>query len=773
MKFLRLSLPLSLLWIFALSYIFFFYGDIILAPNSFMFDQFGDGLKNYFTYAYHIKYGSSTVNFEGMNYPYGEHFLYTDCHPVFAFFLKKIVILFPSIADYSIGILNSILLASFLLTFWVLYRLLRELQLKTIFATIFAIGIFLMIPQIERISGHFALSYGIAIPLSWLLLLKLQKNPTGLNTSLFFINNLFWLFIHAYLGMIVLSFLAMITFIELIVKSKGKSLLQRLKPLLSVLLPILIFYVFAKLSDQHIGRTDNPSGFFLYYAEFDNIIIPSYGPLWSFWKTLIPSVNLEGEGNAYVGLANVLLLSYLLLLGLSSWFYAKNKIALRTYFQNDKLNISLAAAFVILLLSMGIPFVQLPNLLEYFPIFKQFRAIGRFSWPFYFAFTVFAAYQWQRIILKLPAHKKWISITLNLLLFSIPIFESVERHQYIASKVKGKANLFNQNFLDDHFNDLIETIEADKYQAIFSLPFYHHGSEAFERPRNELAMHNTIALSYHLGIPNIGANLTRSSIPESKKIIQLISPNYYKKAIQEEMDTDQPFLLVHSNTELSQYEMELLKRAKPIKSMSNDVALYELSYSSLFEDQRSEVIKNFETKRNTLHKKGSFYLSDSSSYFFLEEFEGSISDTSIQGNGAYYGEKKGKNTLAKFPPKTFVKGKSYSIKLWMYNGEPDALNLRFKLNVLGYDSEKGQWRTIKTLYPELAETINGNWSLVEGEFKLEDTDQEIFIMTKGNKFSKASLRADNLLIMEKGLELYRIEENGDLFYNNHLIRSSN
>ena len=71
----------------------FFYGRILLSPNQYMFGTTGDAIKNYYTYAYYISHNDSYTNFEGMNYPYGESFLYTDCHPILAsaasFLLQK------------------------------------------------------------------------------------------------------------------------------------------------------------------------------------------------------------------------------------------------------------------------------------------------------------------------------------------------------------------------------------------------------------------------------------------------------------------------------------------------------------------------------------------------------------------------------------------------------------------------------------------------------------------------------------------------------------
>ena len=64
----------------SLAFLLTFYGNILSSPNSVLFTADGDGIKNYYTYAYHIKNDSSFNHFEGMNYPYGELVVYTDGH---------------------------------------------------------------------------------------------------------------------------------------------------------------------------------------------------------------------------------------------------------------------------------------------------------------------------------------------------------------------------------------------------------------------------------------------------------------------------------------------------------------------------------------------------------------------------------------------------------------------------------------------------------------------------------------------------------------------
>ena len=299
--------------LFSIVFITVFYGQVIIHPNNFLFSNVGDGLKNYFTYAYYIKHDSSSFNFSGMNYPYGENIFYTDCHPILSFLLKFLSNYSDIISNNSIGILNLILVSSIAITFIIIYLLLKEIEINEWIAVLFSIGITLLAPQIFRLEGHLALSYSFAIPLSWLITLKVIKsNIKSKWVILLFINNLFWLLIHAYLGVIICFFIFIIfLFLQL---KKIKSLKFSYTILISIITPITLFYSFIKVTDNHTGRTTNPSGFFGYYAEFDDVFVPHHKPLGPFLNKITGNIiNLQWEAWSYVGASTVFLVLFLLI----------------------------------------------------------------------------------------------------------------------------------------------------------------------------------------------------------------------------------------------------------------------------------------------------------------------------------------------------------------------------------------------------------------------------------------------------------------------------
>lgn len=768
------KIPFLTLIIFSLVFVFTFYGPIILNPDSYFFSNEGDAIKNYFTYAYHIKHDASYLNFSGMNYPYGEHFMYTDCHPVLANLFKFLSTKFDFFKEHSIAILNFLMILSIFLTFIVSYFLLLQFKISKWFSVLFTISIAVLAPQIFRMGGHFAMSYSVAIPLSWLLLLKTQDaDRKNLFYILLFLNTFFWLFIHAYLGLIILFFLLSLVLVNFL-RDHAKRLKIGLytKQFSILLIPIILFYLFTAATDTHVGRTTNPSGFFLYNAEFDDVFLPHHPPIRPVLDSLTGGViDQEWEAWSYVGFSTTLLFVTFLIWGIIQLIKRKKSTTLQRYFQNSMLNNALIAASIVLLFAMAIPFKQINGLIDLLPVVKQFRATGRFTWPFYFVALVFSASVFQELYIRLIGRKKRFFAVV--LIVSIGLLNSLEGLSYHIGtylQIIQSKNSFKKDALSPLFKKALNKINPTDYQAIIALPFYYQGSESYSRPRNQETMFASICFSYHSGIPLVNANLTRTSIQESKNIVQIVSPDFYTKEIEKDIKSEKPFLIIRTKDQITEYETELLQKCKLI-FRSDEFSLFSLSKADLFKNRAEQRIANYKLQLPKLHVHGDFYATSDSTFIYSNSFENQKSKHVFRGKGGFQTIKKGKNTFAEFAPNTFKFGKKYQVSLWMYNGIPDALNNWLRFIIEEFDETKNEWISTEIL-PEQSEVINGNWSLVEGTFEVKNSTSRIYITTKGKEDSKQPLYVDELLIREVGVDVYKWEDNS-LFYNNHAIRLPN
>ena len=764
-----------IIYLLALIIVFAFYHRVLLHPNQYMFSNSGDGMKNYYTYAYHIKNDASYVNFSGMNYPYGENYLYTDCHPVLANALMVLGNIFPSTKLYSIGIVNFLMIISIFFTLIILYHILRLFSVPIWFSFFSALGITALAPQLFRLTGHLALSYSVCIPLTLYLIIRYGRSDKKHKWTIFLmLNNLFWLFIHAYLGMMAIAFHFAYWLISSFYKKEKlyKCLQHYVYLLISIVIPVIFFVVYVSLTDIHLGRTDNPSGFLNDNAEPDDIFMPHHPPLRPVYDKIFPfEIKIKWESWSYVGISTTAVLITLLSMFIRKLVKKQENSFLKAA-ANHELTIAVLAGTIVLLYAFGIPFKQIPSLLDAFPVFKQFRSTGRFTWVFFFVITLFCSYTaWNWSVLLRNKNQKVASI---LLMIAVPLSffcEGSPYHKEYKPQLTQASNVFVPELMPSKWKEAIDGINSSDYQAIFPLPFYYAGSESFSRPRNNDIVKESMTLSYHMNLPIMGAYLTRTSIPESKKIVQVVSPGFYEKPIRQDIKSDKPFLVIVSREPLTDYENDILKRCKLVLQ-NNDFSLYSLQVNDLFYNPANDEYQHFLAIKNKLYQKQGFFVTDTSSFLYYNGYENTVNELTFREKGAYIGIKKGKNIFAEFAPNTFKKDKEYTVSLWMYNGYKDALNLWFRFIVEEYNPVANQW-TSTVGFPESSEVINGDWSLFEMKFRVNDPKDNIYITSKGKDDAKGPLCADELLIRETGTDVYRVEQESPniiLFKNNHQIK---
>ena len=665
-------LSLSAVFVVSLLFVSFFYGNILIHPNSYLFSSDGDAMKNYYTYAYFIKNNVSNTNFEGMNFPYGENYLYTDCQPVLASSLKAIAHIFPGISDYSIGIINFLMIISMIVTVLLLYFIFIELKIKRLLAALSALAIMVLSPQIFRMTGHLALSYSCFIPLTIYLLLKFENSNFKIKYGVFLlISNLFWLFIHAYLGVIAITLILTYTFVKFIGEKISKlniDLRNYVIVLSTIILPLITYIVFLKLTDVHTGRTTNPWGIFVYYADFSTIFLPNHQPLNPIVKYFIPKFTQHWEGWAYIGVISIISFVFYIV---KCWQKTRKnkKLMIDTYWlDNRQLRNLLFASIIVMLFSILFPFrLGLEGLLKYLEIIKQFRAIGRFAWVFYFVIAIVSVYFTNKLFYNyLGKGKKILAWTILILVPVVIFYEGIYYHPEVSSNITRTANLFDRNQLDGSLQDGLRLIDARKYQAVIPLPFYYIGSENYGKEGNNAIYRLAIILSYHLKLPIMASYLTRTSIWESKNLMQLFSDNFYKKAIEDDLTDNRPFLVVYDHSALSGNESYFLNKSRVVFE-SPDYTILEIAKKALFENTASEEVKAYEAKVQNLMSKKGFMVGDTSKYFYYNGFEDSKSDVSFRGKGALNSWMKDYTLPVKIMPGELKKDQVYTVRFWMYN----------------------------------------------------------------------------------------------------------
>ena len=421
---------------------FFFYvslGSRLWNLNDVQFDQSGDGLKNYYTFAYQYRY-QSDLKFDGFLYPYGDLTIYADSQIAVVGFLQSLRTFGIDLTDYLLFILNLLPLLSFFIGGVFIILILREYGLNQKYIGITALFCMALSPQVWRIQSHYALSYAFMIPLAWYLFIRLSKLTlirSRVLISVFAIGLFLILgFVHAYHLITIALFLSAFSLFY-----TRKDLKQACNGLIVAIIPILIFLAITSFLDSASDRPKNPYGIHDYKTIFRDLF-PFYGSFGELVDTILEPQNEYTEGYCYPSF-----LPFLLGLVYVGRQFFGNKIG-RSNIISD-LPITLTRAFyagvLVLLFSMGLHLkIADEFILEVLPKLKQFRGLGRFSWPFYYIGFVFFSFIYWKIVNS--AQNRYIRSFLIFLVVGVWVLEASSYHKAFRQNID---NYSSGNLLRD------------------------------------------------------------------------------------------------------------------------------------------------------------------------------------------------------------------------------------------------------------------------------------------------------------------------------------
>lgn len=543
----NLRIQILLLLITAALYVFYF-PEAFFHPNSILAGVTGDALKNYYTFAFHAVRDTDPLVFTGMQFPYGEHAVYTDCQPLLSGLLR----LLPFTHNYVIGILHYLLFFSYILTPVILFRILKKLEVADLAATLFAISISILAPQFQKISGgHHGLAYGFMIPFCLLLCLKITEQASIRNFWYLICYNFLIYFLHPYMGLTV-SLLSGLFLLIYLVAEKRKSLRQFFLSLAAVVLPLFGFKLFMVLSDKHGDRTSEPFGGQTILENADSLLAPDFGPFQIFLEKLFPSKIAHLESHAYLGFAIILLVIFTLVVCIRAG---------RRFRLEPKTLSLLLSALILLFIAFG----WHQNILQLFHIksqsLNQFRAASRFAWSFYYVLPIFLIVHLQKnwSLARFPLKK-----FLNYIAALVLVLNLIEAHAYFQ---KDRANFWkyrnvlNSDLLSSSEKDVIKMIKENKCQAIVPLPVFHIGSETYARPGADLSMMPAMLYSFHSGVSILGAAMSRTPINETVASLDLLN-SYHNKHTAETSLNGQPFVILRTKDKLQADEDRLVRNFK-------------------------------------------------------------------------------------------------------------------------------------------------------------------------------------------------------------------
>lgn len=543
------SFCVLLLFVISILYYAFYFNKIIIHPNNVLSTIGGDGFHSYYVYMHHIINDKGFIETQGLNYPFGEHLVYTDCIPLLTFILKAL----PFSHNYAIGILHTLIFLSYIVNPCIYYKLFRLFNVNQLAALIPSFAIPLLSPQTDRLGGHLALSIACLIPLqlyfSGSIIIKEQKKYYYFSVILSTLS----FFIHPYLGLGLTMFSFIITLVFSVLNGFSVVKKNAFHLFITGAIPLIIFKVFLFLTDHHLNRTAEPYGTEESTAKISSVFAPTFGPFIHVIKPFIKTIDVSWEGVSYVGFSVNLLICAV-------------AVILLVRLKKIKINKALTAMFIssvfLLLFSFGVQNIFLKALHINVGFLKQFRALGRFAWFFFYTFSFVLIIVMHNFLLlnkfKFGKHIFYaiVGLTLGLNLLEANVFlRNCLRNSF------NSPNVFHSHNLSTEEKALISKINEIHPQAIMPFPYYNIGSEVFSRRGLEESGYISMLTSFHCNLPLLANFNARTSVSEAADGITLL--NQYKRQDSVlKLFNNRPFIILKCNDNLRPDEERLITRSK-------------------------------------------------------------------------------------------------------------------------------------------------------------------------------------------------------------------
>ena len=704
----RKYLPHLLLFLGTFAIIFLSIPDLITSPNDFLLISEGDGLKSYYVFDYQLKHRASFNHFSGLNYPFGENYLFTDGFPALQYVIQPFTFLHP----YSVGIIHLTIVMGFLLTTYFIFKILQFYTKNNWVPILGALSLFALQPQFYRLFGHLSMSYSCFIPMAWYFLIRFMHDEKKLKwTLLLFISTTIWYFTHGYLGLMLTVFLgAALVFQPKIWKNK-QNLLSALS---FIVLPLLIFFILSKWSDSISDRTTEPFGFFEYQSHWKSVFLTPNGIIGNLMSNFFSFENLNWEGTSYIGITSVLILIVIAFLRIIKIF-KPNSIEL---YPKELLFFLVSSSFL-LLYSFGIPFNQIPSLLDILEPLKQFRAVGRFAWPFYYVTGILSFIVLHNLFSL--AQTKWKKIVAIGLLSLGGSLYFIEAFPVLTKERVFSKNLLKKENLSAEHQELITFIQANKtnYQCILPLPWFHVGSELYGKEPNEKTMTNVLIASSHSGLPIYSCMMGRTSFKQTHDFFRSLGSRFQQKSKSPKISNKDFLVWFDYQSLYAEDEQEWYNLSIPVFKNSFG-ELRKLSVNDIFNYTKKDEsgLVNAETLKQD--------------DFMFENYD----DSRLFGSVSNY------ITLAKFDTNQLKTNHLYEVSFdYFWKGEKNMDNV-FRMEYV--KDEQVTWfyeRTICSFTDQQSNKVR-----VRAVFKTQPDDCAYNFFLFGGEKKKTVYEIDNLLI---------------------------
>jgi hypothetical protein len=742
-------------------YTWYLFRTIFMDPGHLLLSGGGDGLKNYYTYLYHLLYGSGS-HFQGMGYPFGEHISYTDNQPALAYPLAALKNYLPISLSNCLSIMHLFMALSFSFCIIYIYKILRIQDVNPILAALFGLLVAAMAPNLFRIFGHFGLSYTCFIPIIFYHLLKYLNTRNFKYLLFIFLLTYFFAFLHFY--NLVASIMLVLVYGFICFIAEETSFKMRLKRHLPLIITVVLSFAAVKvtllITDHITDRPTNPWGIVSYLTTCPLVITSQYTTLGNAFSWLFDPKELvaSSEGYCYIGFISILFVIFVLFYMLFK--LVNRKSLFKPFDRKDK--IVLFTSLIILLFAMGVPFIwNMEFLLDYLGPLKQFRSLGRFSQIFYFLICILSAKKIAEYITDKFKNQKILEGAFMLfVVLSFWTYEIIAYSKIIQPQVDRGASAYK-----DYFNDYdtklsgnIRSPQSDDYQCIIGLPFFCIGSEKLGLHAAPNIAEELFLLSMVSHLPMMNTMMSRSSWSNTFALHKLVGGAFSNKdRVMNLMNDKKVMLAVLMNESISENQKYLVKHADEVGKFKN-LSLYALDWKKLYQHEREHV--------DSLNQIPIEILSKENASNMIDHFDELKADSVMFGKGAL--SCKGLDTVEIMNREiTFEKDSLYEFSLWTLVNQIDFRVPDLDIDYLNEKDEKIRTDNVRAAQ---ASDFNGNWYRLSSTFIFPNDCVKLRISLYN--YMKISCYAVDEMQFRKVNSFMSFEETSPKLrlYNNHIIK---
>ena len=623
---------------------------------------------------------------------------------------------------------------------------------------------------------HFGLAQPFIIPLILYLLLLFEKKPSFLIS--FFIGLTVFLtsLLHFYFFGINVFIISFYFFFRLFTQSKTaeqtailptswfKNVLSsppaqyaiRMIPhyFLMTCTTLLFYYFWMMSKDPVLDRSPEPYGFLVYLANWEGVFTWQGNPFWGWINDQIFILDDTGfEGQVYIGLVATLFFVGCIFAGIRSLW----KRSLFTFFtsQSSFFKASLGSGLVLLMLSMGLPFIIPPFefLMDYVGPLRQFRSMGRFAWAFYFVINIWAFHSVYFYLKNRSIKWQYGGFVLILGLLLWESFQFNQQFKFQLQKVPYWTTGIPFTAID--------SIDFERYQATVPIPYFSIGSNNFNKGPEGFNLQRSGIIGTQTGLPTTGAMLTRSSLKQTFNQWQLVLEPYRTPAIFKDFVNEKPLLLVWFNNPKEDYMPRyghLLNHAKSIYK-EGQLELYHTELSDFSEriKEKQVAIKNV-IQQDSLFKINGFASTDSAVNFVYQDFETMPSIKAYLSKGAFSGQLNQSNPLFFDVLPNVEVDSLYHLQMWTWVQEDklaETVVLLEEEDLAGNILQRKEFR----IWPDTRTFDPNGWALMECFFQPKAVDSRFKFSFQGAPRDERIQYFDELLIKPVGTHLYKELDN--------------